>query len=49
MMPRAGLRLRHQKIVHLRIVLGACFKYYGAVDFRPDDISYPPVQPVQTR
>jgi len=50
MSARGGGRHREisteQKIAHLRIVLGARFAYYAAIDFRPDDISYPPVQPV---
>jgi hypothetical protein len=37
---------RAQKITPLRIVWGATLEYYEAIDFRPDDISYPPVQPV---
>jgi hypothetical protein len=43
----SGLQIRRgQKIVHVRIVLGAILEYYTNIDFRPDDISYPPVQPV---
>jgi hypothetical protein len=37
-----------QKSNGLRIVLEDILEYYEVIDFRPDDISYPPVQPVQT-
>jgi len=45
---RGDVRLfvHYQKNVRVRIVLAFGFAYDMSIDFRPDDIIYPPVQPV---